>query len=274
MILLLGALFFNLRSFQATLESQMRRDLEIQAGWKAQILSRWQDDLSAALIILAEQKGMREGVLRKTTGAASGDFQGGFFRGVEAACRTLAATFPGVEGLTLRGLDGEKWVGTGVQTDSVVYPEIRMRYRRVRLNPQAQRALERWIVPVRDVNAQPLAFLIADANPAGALKLVLETDSAVVDLVCLEDTSGARLWDSSDSQRIPRLVAGGMSFILEGREYLLAEAKVSGSSWKVCQARDRSLMTIELNQFRRGSAIFAGAGMVLLGLAGLILKKF
>jgi hypothetical protein len=140
---------------------------------------RWHNELTAAMVILAEQKGMRDGVMRMATGNATRDLQEGFLMGVEAACRLFPATHSGVEGLTLRGLDGNKWVGMGMQMDSIVvkYPDYRERCRRVPAEPQPGKVLERWVVPVRDVNAQPLAFLVADVNASTAEMAFMEADT-------------------------------------------------------------------------------------------------
>jgi hypothetical protein len=272
--LLLGALLFTLSGTRNLLESRARLELTAAASRKAQRLHRWQEDLTSALIILAEQKGLREGVMRLTEGKVSPEYREGFLGGADAACRMFPATHPGVQGLTLRGLAGDKWVGTGVQMDcsAVFYPEVQMRYRRVRLATEPGRVLEHWIVPVRDVQAQPLAFLVAEVDPALSRRIFPELDTFGTDLVCLDDSSGARLWEGSNKLRLPRLSAPTTEFILEGKEYLLARALVSGSGWSVCQARDRGAITSGLNHLLGQSAIFAACAVVLLGLVAFIMR--
>jgi hypothetical protein len=169
-ILLLGALFFNLSSLQTLLEKRDRSDLNAEVQRKAGRMTDWENDMTSTLIILAEQKGLRDGVMKMAAGEASREYKEGFLGAISASCRLFAATHPGVEGLTLRGPDGSKWVGSGVQLDSssVVYLDYRMRYQKLRMDSRKSPALEQWVVPVRDVQAKPLAFLVADVNLARA----------------------------------------------------------------------------------------------------------
>lgn len=273
-VLLLGALLFDTVSLQRLLEERSRRYLAAETHRQALRLVRWQNDLTAALITLAEQKGIRDGVMRMAAGQASADFRTGWLSSADAVCRLFPARFPGVEGLTLRSPDGSKWAGTGVQQDSgsVAYPDYHVLYRRLRVENNPHRVVERWVVPVRDVQAQPLAFLVAEVNPAGLRKLFPDLDSTSTSLVCLDDSSGARLWDSQAKLQIPRMAATATEFILADREYQLAREAVPGSGWAVCQARSRNLIEAELSRWRRHSAVIAGGGIVLLALATFILK--
>jgi len=273
MVLLLIVSYLNLSGFQDMLRASARKEIKSSAEKQARIISQSRDDLIASLVALAEQRELRQGIAKLNAGSASPQWCEGYLAFADAALRYFLVTHSGVENLALRALDGRKIAGSGAETDSISYPDIQQRFSRQRLTPSPEKLRERWVVPVRDVEAQPLAFLVAQVNPAGWKKAVLRHSQFESDLVCLEDSGGVRIWDSHDSLRIPRLDDSGDDFNLNDERYILARSKVPGTNWILTVARPPQIITDQLRTLKMRSAVSSGIGIILLIIFSLVLAR-
>jgi len=260
-ILAFGILFVLLlnHSRQAHLD-QARRDLVASAQEKAQFLSAWRTNLSSILIALAEQREIREAVAKITSGSAHPVWREGFISSCDASFRAFQISNPALENLSLRRLDGAKMAGSGAATDDISYPDLRQRIRQLLLSPLR----EKWIVPVRNPQAQPLAYVVADINLQQSRRALGALEPPPDVLLCLDDSSGHRIWNSNDSLRIPPMPSSAVEFDLGGgQSYSLTHAPIPGTTWRLSLARGRSSILAEFHSSRE-YLILSTAGAILL----------
>ena len=268
-ILAFGILFVLLlnHSRQAYLD-QARRDLVASVREKAQLLSAWRTNLSNTLIALAEQREIREAVAQITSGSAHPAWRDGFISACDASFRAFQISNPAFENLSLRSLDGAKMAGGGAATDDISYPDLRQRIRQVPLSSLK----EKWIVPVRNPQAQPLAYVVADINLQQSRKALGAWELPLDVLLCLDDSSGHRIWNSSDSLRIPPLELSANQFDLErAQTYIVTHTPIPGTTWRLSLAQGRNCALSEFNASRKYFILCAAGAIVLVLMLRLIL---
>ena len=260
-ILAFGILFALLlnQSRQAHLE-QARPNLVASAQEKAQIISAWRANLSSTLIALAEQREIRETAAKITSGQASSAWRDGFIAACDASFRAIQISHPAFENLSVRAMDGAKIVGSGAAKEEVFYPDLRQRISQQPLSPLK----EKWVVPIRDPEANPLAYIVANVDHQESRKALWMNAPPAEYLICLDDSSGHRIWDSNDSLRIPPLGASANQFDLEGaRTYILMHTPIPGATWRLSLAQERSSILAAFHSSRE-YLILGTAGAVIL----------
>lgn len=272
-LLLLISFYLN----STNLKNLSKPDIE---GLKASVdayagrVGQWHDGIIGSLVALAEQREVREGVAKLGSGSVSPAWRQGFQEAMDATLRSMRGIHAGLENLTLRNVKGVKLAGSGAEKDSILYPDIQLRFSRQRSANGSDKLRERWIVPVRNPQARPLAYLIAVVNLAGSKRATLPDGAKEGDLVCLEDSSGARIWDSDAEIRIPDLGSLNDEFVLGGQKYYLARSTVSDLCWTVGVARDATIMSPDTSGLIVRSAIFTVLGIVLLvAVSGVVARR-
>lgn len=274
LLLLLNSLL-NLADFQKAAESRAQLDLKSRVSDLSSRVSRWQSEQINSLIVLAEQRALREGAARLGNDRDASDWSRGFLQGCDAALRARMVSQSGWQNLTLREVRGLKLAGSGAQLDSsaVFFPDLQQRFRHQSFSAMDGRPIDRWVVPVRDAQAQPVAFLVADISPLGAKKEVLGTNAAASELICLDDTLSGRLWDSSDFLRIPELESASDHFNLPEQEYLCARAPVAGTRWVLTVACNLETATVDAGRRRWRAGVYLASSILLLWLTLMMLRK-
>jgi len=249
----------GLLAFRDHLERRAREELQTLAREWAARADLWHTERGLILLRLAEQRGLREGAQRLVSGAPA-EFRSGFLGATDAALRSQTGSGSGFESLALRDTLGNRLAGTGLDRDSLALPANLERIGRLSLGD----GRERWTVPVRDPQARPLALLVADLNLAASRRPVLGGDLPPGTLAAVEDAAGARLWEGSDSLRLPPADSGAVTVQLESRIWLLEHATASQPGWVVLAARDRRAVLEGFPALVRRTALVAGGGILLL----------
>jgi len=270
-ILILIALFIiTSNSIRNAFLEAARYELASRASDKAQLLGHWRTKLTMSLLALAEQREIREGVAKIAAGQASDDWREGFVAAFNASARTLAAVHPALESLALYDRDAIKIGGSGADRELISYPDLNQRFYLEKLSPIEDKS----IIPVRDPQANPLAYIVAYVDTRSSRPAVLPGKPPVDLLLCLTDSGGQRLWDSDPSLQIPLLDSSATLFELDGRTiFLLEHATVPGTSWTLNLARKRDQALSEFYRLRGSIMIHFGAGTILLILLSLIISR-
>lgn len=225
------------REAKTALLLQARHDFEAEGKLYAHVIEDWTQALQREMIALAEQKAIRQEIARwKQTTSASGSF----LETIDAVCRSFTASDAGVLNFSLRSLNGHRLAGTGADLDSISYADIMQRIQVETFQPDRIYGFrEKWSVPVRDVNAQPLAYLTASVVPAGAFMDFLKRGGDEGDyLFCLEDTQDTRLWNSDNVLTIPGPGFDENHFQLDDRTYEIVKTPIPGTNWILYTARE------------------------------------
>ncbi len=221
--------------------------------------------LQLRLVALAEQKSLREGVMKLQRADVSSRWREGFLQAMDAVCRSKVAEEPVFRECSLRDLEGNKWAGTGAVFDSVRYPDILERVRTEVLPPSPSAGYrERWIVPVRDAKAQPLAYLTAVVSfTSGAwLPPLVATNGEA--RFFLTDASGALITGDDDLFRDLRAEGFPRRVNVAGNTFDLMYAAVPASPWTLYLAFPETTMERDLRSLGRlALALFAVAALVL-----------
>jgi hypothetical protein len=225
------------REAKTALLEQARRNFEAQSQLYAQVIGNWSQSLQREMIALAEQKAIRQEIARWKPGAFGNK---GFLETIDAVCRSYTAGDAGVVNFSLRSLDGRRLAGTGIDLDSIHYAEVMRRIQvETILSGKLYGFTQKWTVPVRDVDAQPLAYLSASVAPASAFLDFIQRGGDEGDyLFCLEDTQGTRLWNSDSALTIPGPGYDADHFQLDDRTYEVVKAAIPGTNWILFTARE------------------------------------
>jgi hypothetical protein len=240
---ILGLLLVGFANWEITREAksallwQARHDFEAEGKLYAQVIGDWSQALQRELIALAEQKAIRQEIARWKPGTP---MNRGFLETTDAVCRSFTASDAGVVNFSLRSLDGRRLAGTGADLDSISYADIMRRIQIEAIQPDRSFGFrEKWSVPVRDVNAQPLAYLSASVTPAGAFMDFLKRGKDESDyLFCLEDLQGTRLWNSDSALTIPGPGFDEDHLQLDDKFYEVTKTVIQGTNWILYTARE------------------------------------
>ena len=257
------------RSEQALL-NQARRNLAASAQEKAQLLGAWRANLSTTLIALAEQREIREAAAKISSDQAASSWRDGFIAACDASFRAIQISHPALENLSVRALDGVKIAGSGAAKEEVFYPDLRLRISQQPISPSK----EKWIVPVRDPQAIPLAYIVSDINVQQSKRALWAGEPPAEYLICLDDSSGHRIWDSNDTLRIPMLEPSADQFDLEGaRNYILMHTPIPGATWRLSLAQERSSILAAFHGSREYLILGTAGALILIPLLGLALSR-
>lgn len=247
------------REAKTALLVQARSEFEARGELYAQVIGNWSQSLQREMIALAEQKAVRQGIAQWKPGTSRRE---SFLEAIDAVCRSFTAGDAGVVNFSLRGLDGRRLAGTGIALDSIHYANVMRRIQmETILSGRLYGFTQKWTVPVRDVEAQPLAYLLARVAPAGAFLDFLKRGGDEGDhLFCLEDTQGTRLWNSDSTLTIPGPGFDAHHFQLDDRTYQVVKIPIPGSDWILYTAmEDIEIQTMikNLNYLRTKRIIIA-----------------
>jgi|GEM_PF-3192361 hypothetical protein len=270
-ILSFGILFvLILNQAERAFLDQARRDLSASVQEKAQRLGAWRANLSTTLIALAEQREIRETAAKIASGQTSSDWRGGFIAACNASFRAIQISHPAFENLSMRDRDGAKIAGSGAAKEEVFYPDLLLRIHQQPLSSFK----EKWLVPIRDPQANPLAYVVADINLQASKEPLLIDVRADGLIFCLDDSSGHRIWDSNDTLRIPQIsLTLGKFTAEESRIYLLAHAPIPGTPWILTIAWERHLALEEFKKLRGLLIRCLGGATIFLILLSLALSR-
>ncbi len=259
-----------LNQSERALLNQARRDLSASLQEKAQRLGAWRANLSTTLIALAEQREIREAAAKISAGQAASAWRDGFISACDASFRAIQISHPALENLSVRALDGVKIAGSGAAKEEVFYPDLRLRIHQQPLSSLR----EKWIVPIRDPQATPLAYIVSDINVQQSKRALWAGEPPAALLLFLDDSSGHRIWDSNDTLRIPMLEPSADQFDLEGaRTYLLMHAPIPGATWRLSLAQERSSSLATFHGSREYLILGTAGAVILILLLGLALSR-
>ena len=249
---------------------QARRDLDASVQEKAQLLGAWRANLSTTLMALAEQREIREAAAKIASRQANPAWRDGFIAACDASFRAIQISHPAFENLSVRALDGAKMAGSGAAKDEIFYPDLRLRIRQQPLSPRK----EKWMVPIRNPQAIPLAYLVADIDLQQSRRALWAEEPPPEYLICLNDSSGHRIWDSSDSLRIPTREPSADQFDLDGvRTYILTHRPIPGTTWRLSLAQERSNILSAFHSSREYLILSTAGALILALLMGLALSR-
>jgi predicted DNA-binding transcriptional regulator AlpA len=246
-----------------TPQVEKRRGVLESTAWS---IGKKRSELQMRLIALAEQKSLREGVMKLERADTSPRWRDGFLQAMDAVCRSKIAEEPAVRECSLRDLEGNKLAGTDAVFDTVRYPDL---LQRVRVEPSAKGSSgdfrERWIVPIRDEKAQPHAYLTAVVRvpPEIPFESLAASDSKARFL--LTDSSGTVIAGDEDLFGQMRTADFPQNIRIGGGRFEVVKTTVPESPWTLYLAFPETKVEENLRSLRwQASALVLIAALILI----------
>lgn len=273
-VLIAAASWVNFQFAESALKRHSERTLIDQAEEAAFAIVAMRETLQASMLAFAEQRGVRQGLMDRREGNMSEDKYAGFLQALDASCRATLAEFD-VRNFSLRDLLGQRMAGTGAENLKIIYPDVMQRIQIEGGQAASDAYSERWIVPIRDAEAFPLAFLFAEVMPSGFGKALYQMNIVrESDLCSLIDSTGKQLWISADSLRLSDVDVQADHFTLGNSVYDSGHADVPGTDWTVYLARTGADVGIEATELGFKSTLAALVASLFLLFATILLSNW
>jgi len=274
-IILMGvASWIQQQSYQSIWMDRNRFELQRRADEAARITADMREAFQLEMIALAEQRGLRQGMMDWSDRKVSRDFFAGFKRALDASCRAIAAGGPGIKNLSLRDLEGKKIAGSGADAIRIDFPDIMERIRIKASTTDKGDYAETLVIPVRDVAATPIAFLYAEVNPSGYGKALMRLMTiGEDDLLFMLTSTGRQIWISDEDANVSNLGTEVSQTIVDGVTYDLVHAEIRETDWMLylancCDETERTFI-----KANRITALMIFAAALILSITVLLITR-
>ncbi len=263
------------RQVQSELIESHRSHIQKQAENYAIFIAVERNRLMDEMISLAEQRSLRAGIEKILLSDPGTEWRKGFVQAIETTCRMMTAKNFGFASFAVRDISGERIAGTGANFDPVNYPDIMERIRaHTIISKSGKKFLEKWTIPVRDVNAKPIAYLTTEVSLSKFTDIItqVEHDEEEVNYF-LRNKEEEVIWFAGESTVFPELNIEGDQFSTNGNEHNLFHAEVAGTGWIFYIAQSKSNIETKLGAFRLKIVLILVVALVSISFATFIISR-
>ncbi|MBU0517426.1 hypothetical protein KJ564_00645 [bacterium] len=273
MIALNGWLLIKIatRHFQQPIQAELQLLPAILVG----VLDQRITSIEERILTYLEQPTLRTNVEKIVAGQVAASYQTGFWDAVDASCRSFVTGTAEIKNMALTDLQGNKIAGTGSGKIDIEYshPMEPIHYSHTAA-PDRKGYLETWIIPVRSVDARPIAYLVTEVRPFGSLQKLqrLITQDQVATII-ITDAKGAILTLEGDARFSDQTLLLHDQVEIENDLFFIASQYSQVRDWKVYLAIPAASVMDPVRNMLNVYLITLLVSAILLGLLAVILAK-